>query len=68
MVPLWGTQGLKVPLGVMQWGNPINPKSLWWGLCRAQAREEEEEEEEEEKEKGLCLPWSRACSFRGLGR
>lgn len=42
---LYRDQGLKVPLGVMCWDNPINPKFLWWGLCRAPEREEEEEEE-----------------------
>jgi len=46
-----GTQGLKVPLGVMPWGTPINPKSPWWGHCKVQAREKEEEEEEEESER-----------------
>lgn len=31
-------------------------------------QEEKEEEEDGEEEKGLCLPWSRAWSFRALGR
>lgn len=52
-VPLWGL-GLKVPLGMMHWDKPINPKFLWWGLCLAP---ETEEGEQEEGLAFLCTEW-----------